>query len=163
MQGPQVSEWGPALWRIFHSFAEKTGRQAVAIRGSDEEQRCWLNLTNALKRSMPCPNCKHHYREYVAVNKIENIFASKGEERRNRLREYFFTFHNKVRERKSQIIDFKIDDLSSKYGAYNKGNYAADLRIIIEHLRRGLFLSWLSREDMIATIRSLDELQRILG
>ena len=163
MQGPQVAEWGPALWRIFHSFVEKTGRNVTAIRGSDEEQRCWFNVMNSLKKSLPCPNCKHHFREYIAVNKLEPIFVFKGEERRNRLREYFFTFHNNVRQRKSQPTDFKMEDLSVRYGTYNKGNYAADLRIIIEHLRRALFISWLSREDMISTIRALDELQRILG
>jgi hypothetical protein len=164
MDAPQVAQWGPRMWRFLHSMAEKVGR-IVDVRSqvqrNNEEKRLWLVLVQGLQKSMPCPLCRQHFREYVMRNGFGVIFNSTGETRRSELRKWLWTLHNHVRTGKSQPIDVRLDDVPSLYGTYTNEMRAEDFKVITEHLRRGMFQRWLTRDDMYGLIRTMDELWRL--
>ena len=157
LQSPQTAEWGPCLWRILHALAEKTGVKDVRMH-SEEEKRCWLNLFNSLKGGMPCPLCRQHYRTYLMHNSIEDVFASKGEERRVKLRKWLWQFHNSVRTDKAQPVDVTLEKIQEMYTGYEIAQYTSDRGVLIEHMRRGMFQRWLIRDDMVRVTTSLDSL-----
>lgn len=161
MDAPQVAIWGPCLWRLFHSLAEKSGKRNYHLYDYEEE-RCWLNLFNSMKRAMPCPNCRQHYKQYLDANKIQPVFSVKGEERRLQLRTWLWQFHNHVRSSKGQDLFVNLDSIEEMYGTYTREQYMEDVRILHEEIRKGMFLRWLVREEMVRALRSLEELWRIL-
>jgi hypothetical protein len=161
MDPPVVQEWGPRLWRVLHSLAECTGKRNY--KGyHDNEQRCWINIMNSLLKGLPCAVCKKHFREYYASGKFGDIFLKKGDERREELRKWLWTFHNHVRIEKEQPIDIEFEKLSELYTPYTRDQFNNDIAVIREHIRRGMFLRMLVRDDLVRVVRALDELWCIL-
>lgn len=64
---PQNEEWGPLLWWILHTLAEKAGRQTNPISQGDE-QRAWPLFLKELPTALPCPFCREHLQGYVAAH-----------------------------------------------------------------------------------------------
>lgn len=154
---PNTAEWGPPLWRIFHALAERSGRSKNQLQQIDEA-RIWANFLVGLRRSIPCVLCRKHYSDYLQENPIEGVLAKFGEERQTGLRLWFYTFHNSVNARSNKIFEGTVENLPGIYGVYNSANFAADKAILIENMRRGMFHRLLTREDMLKTIRALEEL-----
>jgi hypothetical protein len=164
MDAPQVAQWGPRMWRFLHSMAEKVGK-SIDVRSqtqrNNEEKRLWIVLIQLLQKTMPCPLCRQHFREYVMRNGFGQIFNVIGDDRRNGLRTWLWSLHNQVRERKSQSIDISIEQVNSLYKDYNHAQKTEDINIITEHLRRGMFQRWLTRDEMLGLLRIMEELWRL--
>lgn len=166
MDAPQVAQWGPPMWRFIHSMAEKVGRVVdvrVQAQRNSEEKRLWLVLIQLLQKSMPCPLCRQHFREYVMRNGFGNIFNSVGEERRKGVRTWLWLLHKQVRERKAQGAagEVTLDQIPVMYASYTVAQKSEDMNIITEHLRRGMFQRWLTRDDMYGLLRIMEELWRL--
>jgi hypothetical protein len=165
MEGPQTAEWGPALWGLLHMLAEKSGRGPVVVRHVGrgppqlchaEERRVWANLFVALRTSLPCPVCKQHYLEYIRTNPPDTFLRLPGPEWADALRNWLWTFHNAVRTRKEQVADVGREALPTLY-APDPTRYTAWKHTVQEHMRRGMFLRWLAREDLLRTIQALEQ------
>lgn len=161
MTAPQVAEWGPRLWRIFHSLVEKSGKGKHRLY-DEEEKRAWTNLINGLRTALPCPLCRQHYKAYLKSTPFEATLLKKGTERQGVLREWFWTFHNHVRMSKEQPLEFLFEQVETTYKDYTKKDYDADVAVMIDHMRRGMFQRWLTRDDLIRVTRAFEELWRIL-
>jgi len=61
---PQNDEWGPLLWWILHTLADKAGRQTNTVMRGDEE-RAWPLFFKGLPAALPCPYCRDHLEDYV--------------------------------------------------------------------------------------------------
>lgn len=163
VQAPQLNEWGPCLWRILHALAERSNK-IIAIRGCDEIQRCWVNIINALTKSLPCPMCRNHYKDYISRYRFDENFKFTGEERKNKIRDYFFKFHNFVRLSKAQEIEINsLDEVSKLYSEYNVTKYKEDYKIVIEHMKRAVIAQTITHEDMVRAARSIEEIWRVLN
>ena len=164
MDAPQVAQWGPRMWRYLHSMAEKVGR-VVDIRAqtqrNNEEKRLWVVLVQLLQKTMPCPLCRQHFREYVTRNGFGLMFNSVGEGRRNELRRWLWSLHTHVRQGKSQPLDVTLEQVPTMYGAYTLAQKNEDINVITEHLRRGMFQRWLTRDEMYGLLRIMEELWRL--
>lgn len=162
MAGPQVTEWGPRLWRLFHSLTEQTGRGKYRTY-NDEEKRVWINLINSLLKTLPCPKCRHHFKEHLKSHPFESTLIKNGEERRIELRTWFWTFHNNVRLRKEQPIELTYEQVELMYTTYTRKDFDADMAVLKDHMRRGMFQRWLICDDMYRTLRAFEEIWRILN
>lgn len=145
-------------------MAEKVGK-VIDVRSqtqrTNEEKRLWLVLIQSLQKSMPCPLCRQHFREYVMRNGFGQIFNNSGEKRKEGLRKWLWTLHNHVRSTKSQPTDIRLEDISVLYGTYTTDMKNSDFQTITENLRRGMFQRWLTRDDMYGLLRIMEEIWRL--
>jgi Erv1 / Alr family len=160
MEGPMIPIWGPALWSIFHSLAAKSGRKmGVIIRGlsiESEEKRLWRSILLAFRSTIPCPTCQKHYNEYIAKG-WPGVFEAKGSMWGEKLRNWFYVFHNAVRSSKGQPLDFKEEQLE-RYANSTKTDMIQWKQTLTEHMRRGLVLHLITRDDMVRVLRLIEEL-----
>lgn len=154
---PDNAQWGPPLWRILHAMAERSGRHTKPLL-DDEENRLWIKFLSNLRKALPCSICREHYSEYVKSNTIEPALLKKGVEKQSALRKYFFDFHNAVNARTGKTFTNTEADLSSLYGSYTAHQFAADKAIILDNMNRAIQYSIIIRDDVVRTVRGLEEL-----
>lgn len=154
---PDNAQWGPPLWRIFHAMAERSGRHTKPLF-DDEENRLWLKFLSNLRKSLPCNICKQHYIEYFTSHNFDMILSKKGVEKQNAIRKYFFDFHNAVNERTGKVFAGGEAELNSIYGSYTAEQFAADKAIVLDNMNRAIQYGINSRDDVVRTVRGLEEL-----
>lgn len=96
---PQV--WGPPIWTLFHTFAEK-------IKES-EYSRIGLELYGYIRQIcgyLPCPECSQHATRFLSSVKIDNVRTKDG------LIKIMYVFHNVVNARKKKPI-FPFENLDA--------------------------------------------------
>ena len=162
MDGPVTTEWGPALWSLFHTFAEKTGFKTTQLK-EDEEKRRWRSFLMSLRACIPCPRCRKHYEDYIRLHPLEGVFRLKGAEWGATLRHWLWTFHNEVRVSSSQPVDFPIEKLAEIYRSVAAEQVFLWKQTLQNNIRKGMFLRLYVRDDMIHCIRLLEELQICLA
>ncbi len=150
MDTPQTHIWGPHLWMILHSTAEKIGSSPVK-RLPQEEHRIWQGLLSSLRYSLPCPQCKKHYSEYYNTN-IISIMT------KDMVRLWLFNLHNQVNSRLSKPNTMTIEQISEIYS--KPYNFGAHFNILSEQMKRALRHNWINREDMQRSIRLFSEMKR---
>lgn len=168
MEGPNINEWGPALWRIIHTFVERIGSPTPRLRGGDEyafhrmEYEIWIRFMKSLAQSIPCNTCKKHFSEYIVQNPFETaIGTGHGEERRKIVREWFWTFHNAVRDRKGQDRLISLEAIPYVYSSYNLEVIDQDSKMIITHMGRAAYFRVISQSsigDFTTTLYNLRSL-----
>ena len=108
---PQNEEWGPLLWLLLHTFAEKAGRQDNSITKGDE-QRAWPLFFKELGPVIPCPYCRDHFQEYVKKNPFQ--LPMDYYEWRTYIPHYFYLLHESVNARLGKL-SFPESDLKKTY------------------------------------------------
>jgi len=160
MEGPVIHQWGPALWSIFHSLASRTG-QKVGLRAGvsieQEEKRLWRSMLLAFRSTIPCPLCQKHYNEYLNTRSWLALFDKKGPEWGQAMKQWFYEFHNAVRVSKGQPLDFTEAQLE-RYKESSRTEMVHWKQTLTEHMRRGLILHLLTRDDMLRVLRLMEEL-----
>jgi len=157
MQAPQVAVWGPALWSLFHALAYQTGKKP---RLENEEKRLWRQFLLSLRAIIPCPACQKHYNDYIKIHSWTSVFELKGADWGAALQRWFWTFHNAVRSEKGQPLEFPEENLAVY--AVGKAALVPWKQTWTEHMRRGLALHLLTRDDMQRSLRFLEELILLL-
>ena len=146
MEYPQNNIWGPHLWTILHSVAERIGSKSLK-RLPGEETRIWAGLLASLRYSLPCPQCKKHYLEYYSSNPIQSI---------NEIRLWLYNLHSQINSR-NEKSDITIDQISEIYS--KPFHFTYHYSFIIEQMKRALRHRWSSRNDIQCTSRFLIELK----
>lgn len=103
----QTMIWGPAIWFLLHTLAEKIiPTYFLSIRSE--------LLTNiySICTHLPCPVCSEHAKEYFGKINFNSI------QTKDDLKLMLFQFHNVVNQRKGHTI-FTIDELNTKYKQAN--------------------------------------------
>ena len=108
---PQNDEWGPLLWSILHTLAEKAGRQTNNLTLGDE-QRAWPLFVKTLAPVIPCPYCRDHFQEYLTKNPFD--LPMDYYEWKTYIPLYFYTLHESVNARLGKP-SFPFADVSTKY------------------------------------------------
>ena len=149
MDSPQNHIWGPQLWMILHSSAERIGTKRLS-RLPQEETRLWTNLLGGLRYSLPCPLCKKHYTDYLSSTPIIAI-------NRTFIREWLYNLHNQVNSRTDKPDTIPIEQIPEIYsGIFCFTEY---YNIVVDQMNRALRLGWSKREDVQRTVRNLQELK----
>jgi hypothetical protein len=115
---PKTTEWGPLIWKILHTLAEKAGRQSNTILQADE-MRAWILFVKHLPTVLPCEDCRGHAKIYIAEHPFEppesypawNLYV----------RMYLYTFHEAVNTRLEKP-SFPFSSLASTYKATGELN-----------------------------------------
>jgi hypothetical protein len=156
MEPPNLNEWGPALWRILHTFVERIGKRGtVDVAPGDhirhhQEYEIWMAFLGIMGDVLPCNTCQAHFKEYTAGNPYAVPFTSgSGEGRRLAVRNWLWTFHNSVRTRKGQDCILSLEALPYIYATYSPVAIEADYKMILAHIGRAAFLR-IVRQDAMA-------------
>ena len=149
MDSPQTHLWGPELWMILHSSAERIGIPKHG-RLLQEENRLWTGLLSSLQYSLPCPVCKKHYCAYITSNPITSVS-------KEFIRNWLSRLHSDVNARTGKP-QYPIDKIPEIYS--QPFNFSAHFNIVNQELMKALRLGWSSRNDILRTVRFFEELKR---
>lgn len=92
---PSELQWGPALWLLLHSLAEKSGKSTTRS-GQNDEKYAWRNLIANLHFVIPCTECKDHFIQYKASNPFPDPFVVPYEQLHQKIRTWFFNLHTHI-------------------------------------------------------------------
>lgn len=149
MEAPNNQEWGPSLWMILHSAAERIGTK-ILKRLPHEEDRIWSHLLTSLRYSIPCPACKKHYSDYLAQHPFETT--------RDGMRQWLFHFHHAVNTRLHKPNEWTVERVREHYE--QPFHFTKHESVILHHMMRALRRGWITRTDMGKTARLLEEMRR---
>lgn len=150
METPQNGIWGPALWMILHSTAERIGSKQLN-RLPQEEIRIWTGLLGSMKFSLPCPQCKKHYTHYFNTHPLSDFSIQS-------VRQWLYMLHSQVNERTCKTNDMTIEDVAEYYSKpFQFTKYYA---IVAKQMTASLRFTISSREDVQRTLRYLEEMLR---
>jgi hypothetical protein len=150
MDSPQNSVWGPHLWIILHSSAERIGMSQLK-RLPQEESRIWGNLLGSLRYSLPCPHCKHHYTTYYSANPIR-VFN------RDTVRKWLYDLHWQVNSRNGKSNEITLESISEIYS--KPFNFSYHFGFVSQQMGQALKIGWSSRDDIQRSVRAFSELKR---
>jgi hypothetical protein len=95
--------WGPAVWFLFHTLAEKVREEVFSTIRIE-----LLNNIYSISVNLPCPMCATHAKEYLDKVNFNRIQTKED------LKNMLFQFHNEVNKRKN-ITLFPREELDEKY------------------------------------------------
>jgi hypothetical protein len=105
----QRDTWGPCLWKILHTFANRSGSITNKIL-EDDEAHAWINVFKTLDNIMPCDLCIQHYKAALKKTNINELLITRGLARNRWLTEFWYNLHNDVNSRSNKST-FEKDDL----------------------------------------------------
>ena len=149
MDAPQNHIWGPNLWMILHSAAERIGTSHVKL--PQEELRIWAGLLSSLRHSLPCPVCKKHFTAYFSSTPVKTF-------NREFIRNWLYNLHCQVNDRTEKSGEITIEQIPEIYT--KPFNFSAHFRVVAEQMNRALRLGWSSRDDIQKSARFFEELKR---
>lgn len=150
MDSPQNHIWGPALWMILHSSAEKIGTKPLPHL-PQEESRIWIGLLNSLRYSLPCPHCKKHFTEYLSSHPIHSFT-------KDIIRTWLFDLHSQINQRTDKNYPISILYLPELYN--NVSHFMKYMNIVMVQMKKSIQMGWSTRNDIQRTLRFLEELRR---
>ena len=128
---PEATIWGPILWKILHSVAERVGSTSFVLYQSDE-RRLLVSLFKAVGKMIPCPTCKEHYNAYSKENDLEvplktiSYFYMK-----DYIRKWVWDLHNWVNQSNGKP-EFPFDQVTPTYKSINIRNAIKELKAPME-------------------------------
>lgn len=102
-------EWGPVVWKYLHCLAEKVGTSGNSMVDTDLANHI-ETLINTMHLILPCTECQGHAAAYISATPLQSLKGLSGVALRDTVRNWLFSFHNAVRERKGQEIMIKTPD-----------------------------------------------------
>lgn len=148
MEAPQNHIWGPALWMILHSAAERIGIQLLQ-RLPQEEIRIWTNLLSSLRYSLPCPLCKKHYTDYFNSHPIQS---------KDEIRNWLYQLHSHVNQQTGKPSTLSLEQVVEKYG--QPFQYTLYYAVVEKQMMQGVRFGRCNRVDLQRTVRCLEEMKR---
>jgi len=150
MDPPQTYIWGPPLWTILHSAAERIGTKAFK-RIPQEESRIWTGLLRTLQFTLPCPQCKKHYTAYVSTHPILSFT-------KEYLRQWLFKLHSAVNQQTHKETTMTIEHVEELYR--QPFHFSKHLHTVSYQMSAALRLGWSTYEDTKRTLRLFEEMKR---
>lgn len=99
--------WGPAIWFMLHTVAEKVHEKSFHIVRNDI-----LAHILSICSNLPCPSCSMHAKQYLQSIDLNKIRTKED------LKKMLYLFHNEVNKRTGNE-EYTYEDLNEKYP---KGN-----------------------------------------
>jgi len=135
---------------ILHSSAERIGYNSAKYQAY-EEQRLWTGLLSSFRFSLPCPQCKKHYNDYLSTHPIQEVSISF-------IRNWLFQLHNQVNQRNNKENSITIENIPEIYS--KPFNFSHHANIVMKHMKSAIFHRICSREDIQRTTRFFEEIKR---
>jgi len=122
MSNPNV--WGPPLWRLLHTLAEKAGKQTNPILIADE-RRAWISFLKAVEMVIPCQRCKAHYTKWRTTHRLEQFMNYSPTVFREEARKWLWGLHSEVNEERN-VTNLALSDLPSIYEKRTREDISKD-------------------------------------
>ena len=154
-----VTEWGPILWRYLHCITERIGHSGNTIVDTDQANYMEVLLT-LLPQIIPCKECQEHAASYQQYSAVPPLRGQYGAALRDTVRNWLFAFHNHVRSRKEQTIEFyHVEQCAAHYAncALSKQEYNSFIQTVAGAVRQGWvrmenWRKWYSHSERIRII-----------
>lgn len=89
---PDTADWGPILWAILHSLAEKAQRAAYP----PDEVREWQKFLKLTGEMLPCEKCRAHYAEYSKRYPLTQLEEVPYEVFKQNVKTWIWRLHNEI-------------------------------------------------------------------
>lgn len=156
MDTVQNRRWGPALWNLLHSSAERIGLSTLH-RLPQEESRLWSQFLKSLRFSLPCPQCRGHYQQFLEVN--PPFLHGSSPLRREEMRVWLYRLHLAVQERLGTAEGrISLSEVEEQFSA--PFCFSDALRTVAHDMRLAVQRGICRREDMVLTLRHAEEIRR---
>lgn len=132
-----TQEWGPPLWRVLHTWAERLGRQTIPIMAADE-RRAWVNFLRTIEAVMPCAKCRLHFKAWRLKHPYERFLTAY--DIRSEAREWLWSLHEEVNAEKG-ATGLALEDLPVLYGTRSTEAQQTDLgavKAVFQRAAQGL-------------------------
>ena len=129
--------WGPPVWNLFHTLAEKIHEDKFEILGKE-----LLFFIKRISSNLPCPNCSKHCSQFFSRAPADAFSNKKA------FKESLFVLHNVVNRRKKVTIH-PINVLEQYQhrniiGAYNKFiavyNTKGNMKLLTDTFQRQIII-----------------------
>lgn len=150
MESPQNSIWGPELWTVLHSAAERIGSKRLNSLPL-EEMRIWSAILGGLRYVLPCPQCKKHYTDYYSTHPIVR-FDKKT------IREWLYNLHQNVNAQQGKDMSMTLEQVEEKYS--QPFHFTRHLGTVRSQMVAAIHLKWVAHTDMQRTMRTFEEMRR---
>jgi hypothetical protein len=137
MSPPEV--WGPAVWILFHTLAEK-----VSETNFNKISLSLFNMIKFISKNLPCPYCAADATRFLANININKISTKQD------LKNMLYVFHNYVNKKKHKLllISTDLDDLYKNKNLskvivnfVKKYNTKGNMQLLSESFQRKLVLT----------------------
>jgi len=136
-----MSHWGPLLWKLLHTLAEKLGTQKPEILAADEAREIVLIL-RGLEVIMPCEKCRKHYKEYRVMNPFDIFAQRRGLGLKKGVREWLYMLHETVNKKNGTESLLLLKDMEPMYKDVKIQDAWAPLnQVLMTSVSSGLILS----------------------
>jgi hypothetical protein len=145
------TEWGPPVWTLFHTFAEKINPNKFS-----ELAPQFFFYIKRICSSLPCPDCSQHATTFLARVNFNGI------KNKEDLQNLLYIFHNVVNRRKNKPL-FNREQVTNVYANKNTINVynnfisvyqtKGNLKLLADSFQRRLILQDF-KKWVIANIRS---------
>lgn len=150
MNSVQNHLWGPSLWKLLHSSAERIHSKALQ-KLPQEESRIWSQLLYSLRFSLPCPQCKKHYQGFLNAYPLSSY--SKED-----VRLWLYRLHQDVNQRLGRSQSLSLTEVEEHYSA--PFCFSEAMAVVAGQMRIGIQRGWCAREDVLRTFRLFEEMKR---
>ncbi len=123
--------WGPPLWRLLHTLAERLGAQTIPLLATDEK-RAWVNFLRAVRHCMPCMTCRTHFRDWCLRNPLERFMTSYV--LKDDSREWLWALHEEI-NRERGVAGPALADLPVLYGGRTSTDINGDYKAVMDTFR----------------------------
>ena len=96
---PTNLEWGPAFWGIIHSLAQSAGRLGHSTILQADERKHWTAIFSELSDTLPCDDCRGHYRVLLSGISLGSIKTMPYAELGPFIKHTWWDWHNQVNAR----------------------------------------------------------------
>ena len=124
MSDPAV--WGPSLWRILHTLAERLGSQKNSMLIADE-QRAWMNFLHSVENAIPCKRCKDHYKRWTKEHRIDSAVVQ------DTARKWVWGLHTEINGEQNKVGP-EFSEMGALYGERSSSDLTRDVDECIGHL-----------------------------
>jgi hypothetical protein len=141
------NQWGPPIWTLFHTLADKIKEDKFAILKPQI-----IQVVRRICTNLPCPDCAAHATQFLSKVDFSHI------QTKNDFKNLMYAFHNIVNHRKRKEL-FNISDLNPTYAqsniivAFNNFvrvyNTKGNMKLIADSFQRGMLLKELKKWFMI--------------
>ena len=136
MSPPEV--WGPAVWTLFHTLAEKMHENAYSQLSSH-----LFNFIVRICKFLPCPDCSTDASRFLSIVKLSD-YKTKDE-----FKQFIYLFHNRINHKlRKPLYNYGNINIYSRYNIISVFNNfissyqtKGNMKLLAESFQRKLIIT----------------------
>jgi hypothetical protein len=154
----QIAEWGPHVWKLLHSCAERAGSSVLPL----DEVRAWVTVLKLTEGVLPCATCRAHYREWRTANPLEDFLGMQGERFKGAIRLWLWRLHDAINKRREGVPHYGFEDLE-KYKEVSTTDLNQSYKTLVQILATAVLHRQVNPTVVVDWKRAVGLLRRLIG